>query len=235
MEKMDNSKNNISNSTSPKLNKKELRKKSRMKFSITVSILSIILFIVTMCITVVVNFKAENKIANEAYNEDNFINVTYDDESTQESETEKETATQAVVMENTNQESANTIDETKNYNDDDLYYLASAVCREAGGESEEIQLLVANVIINRVNSSLYPNTIYEVLTQYKQYGMMWKHGVSFPEWADQEVKDQCYSVAKRILEGERFCPENVLFQAEFEQGCGIFKQFDDDYYFCYYA
>lgn len=120
------------------------------------------------------------------------------------------------------------------YTDADLYYLAAAVCREAGGASEEIQLLVANVIINRVNSSLYPDTIYGVLTDYKQYGMMWKYGVSFPDWANQKVIDQCYSVAKRILDGERFCPENVLFQAEFEQGSGIFKQFGDEYYFCYY-
>lgn len=121
------------------------------------------------------------------------------------------------------------------YTDADLYYLAAAVCREAGGASEEIQLLVANVIINRVNSYLYPDTIYGVLTDYKQYGTMWKYGVSFPDWANQKVIDQCYAVAKRILDGERFCPENVLFQAEFKQGSGIFKQFGDEYYFCYYG
>lgn len=122
----------------------------------------------------------------------------------------------------------------KNYTDDDLFYLAAAVCREAGGESEEIQLLVANVVINRVNSSIYPDTIYGVLTDYRQYGMMWKYGVSFPSWADQETIDHCYDVARRILEGERFCPDNVLFQAEFEQGSGIYKQFDG-FYFCYYG
>ena len=122
----------------------------------------------------------------------------------------------------------------KNYTDDDLFYLAAAVCREAGGESEEIQLLVANVVINRVNSSIYPDTIYGVLTDYRQYGMMWKYGVSFPSWADQDTIDHCYDVARRILEGERVCPDNVLFQAEFEQGSGIYKQFDS-FYFCYYG
>lgn len=122
----------------------------------------------------------------------------------------------------------------KNYTDDDLFYLAAAVCREAGGESEEIQLLVANVVINRVNSSIYPDTIYGVLTDYRQYGMMWKYGVSFPSWADQDTIDHCYDVARRILEGERVCPDNVLFQAEFEQGSGIYKQFNG-FYFCYYG
>lgn len=118
------------------------------------------------------------------------------------------------------------------YTEDDLFYLASAVCREAGGSSEEIQLLVANVIINRVNSSRYPDTIYGVLTQRMQYGTMWKYGISFPKWANQAIKDQCYSVARRILEGERVCPENVLYQAEFKQGSGVYKQFDG-FYFCY--
>lgn len=118
------------------------------------------------------------------------------------------------------------------YTEDDLFYLAAAVCREAGGSSEEIQLLVANVVINRVNSPLYPDTIYGVLTQRMQYGTMWKYGISFPKWADQAVKDQCYSVARRILEGERVCPANVVFQAEFKQGSGVYKQFDG-FYFCY--
>lgn len=118
------------------------------------------------------------------------------------------------------------------YTEDDLFYLAAAVCREAGGSSEEIQLLVANVVINRVNSSLYPDTIYGVLTQRMQYGTMWKYGISFPKWADQKVKDQCYSVARRILEGERVCPANVVFQAEFKQGSGVYKEFDG-FYFCY--
>ena len=119
------------------------------------------------------------------------------------------------------------------YTDNDLFCLAAAVCREAGKKSEEIQLLVANVVINRVNSSRYPNTIYGVLTQYKQYGTMWRDGVSFPDWATEEIKEQCYNVAKRVLDGERFCPENVVFQAGSPQGSGIYKYFDEGYYFCY--
>ena len=72
-----------------------------------------------------------------------------------------------------------------------MFYLAAAVCREAGGASEEVQLLVANVVINRVNSPIYPDTVYDVLTDYKQYGVMWKYGVSFPKWADEETIDHC--------------------------------------------
>lgn len=118
------------------------------------------------------------------------------------------------------------------YSENDVYNLAAAVCREAGNASEEIQLLVANVVINRVNSPLYPDTIEGVLTQKKQYGTMCKTGISFPKWADEDAIDHCKGIATRILDGERVCPENVLFQAEFKQGTGVYKEFDG-YYFCY--
>ena len=138
----------------------------------------------------------------------------------------KDVTTEPVTTDTTEQLSKSS------YTEDDLFYLAAAVCREAGGSSEEIQLLVANVVINRVDSSLFPNTIYGVLTQRKQYGTMWKYGISFPKWADQDIQNQCYSVARRILDGERVCPANVVFQAEFKQGSGVYKQFDG-FYFCY--
>lgn len=117
--------------------------------------------------------------------------------------------------------------------EDELFCLAAAVCREAGGASTEIQMMVANVIINRVCSDIYPDSVRGVITQRKQYGTMWKNGVSFPDWATQEVIAQCYNVAQRVLDGERVCPANVLFQAEFPQGSGVFKQYPG-YYFCYY-
>ena len=120
-----------------------------------------------------------------------------------------------------------------NYTERDLFCLAAAVCREAGGDSEEIQMLVANVVINRVLHPYYPDTIEEVLTQKYQYGSMWKNGVSFPKWATEKTVEQCYKVAERILRGERVCPENAVYQAEFEQGSGLFKQFEG-YFFCYY-
>lgn len=123
--------------------------------------------------------------------------------------------------------------EISTYSEDDLYNLAVAVYREAGNQDEEIQMLVANVVINRVNSDLYPDTIYDVLTQHKQYGTMWKNGIFFPDNANEEAVNDCYEIARRILEGERVCPENVLFQAEFIQGSGVYKEYDG-YYFCFY-
>ena len=239
-----------------KATKEERRKKKQRQFIAMTAIVFVILFIFSMCITVIAasigavdttNGEIETNSSTPDSGKPGIVHLsTYDEAEKSTDETENTTDTTEATTENTTEaetevtepvteEVTEPMEEVKNYTEDDLFYLAAAVCREAGGESEEIQLLVANVIINRVNSSIYPDTIYEVLTEYKQYGTMWKYGVSFPDWADDKVKEQCYSVAKRILEGERFCPENVLFQAEFKQGSGVYKQFGDDYYFCYYG
>ena len=119
------------------------------------------------------------------------------------------------------------------YTDDDLFCLAAVICCEAGGDSEKAQLLVANVVINRVNHpKKYSDTIREVLTEPYQYGSMWKDGIKFPKWAREETIEKCYDIAKRLLEGERVCPENVIYQARFTQGSGIYAEIDGEY-FCY--
>lgn len=124
------------------------------------------------------------------------------------------------------------------YTEDDLFCLAAAIYQEAGayGTPEETKMLVGNVVLNRVASSAYPNTIREVLEQYGQWGMMWKYGVNFPADAkkpfSQKAVDSAYDCAKRLLEGERVCPDNVVYAAEFKQGNGV-HAVSGGIYFCY--
>lgn len=53
---------------------------------------------------------------------------------------------------------------------DEAYLLASLVYCEAGNQSYEGQLAVANIVLNRVKSSLFPNSISEVIYQSGQFG-----------------------------------------------------------------
>lgn len=125
------------------------------------------------------------------------------------------------------------------YTDDDLTCVAIVMCQEAGGESDDtILLLVANVIMNRVSSKAFPNTIRGVLTQKWQYEKVTKDGGKFywPDWATKSIKERCYRLAKRVLDGERFCPANVVYQAAFKQGSGTYAYYPSaygGYYFCY--
>ena len=51
----------------------------------------------------------------------------------------------------------------------ELLSLTIAIYGESAGESELGRAAVADVIRNRVNSPLFPNTYYEVVTQYRQF------------------------------------------------------------------
>ncbi len=56
------------------------------------------------------------------------------------------------------------------YRDDEIYWLSRIINAEAGGESMQGKLAVGNVILNRVRSGAFPNTIYSVIFD-KKYGV----------------------------------------------------------------
>jgi len=118
------------------------------------------------------------------------------------------------------------------YSQEDLMLLARLINGEAGSEwiPDEHQQLVGMVVMNRVNSEYFPNTITEVIYQPGQYSCV---GNSI--W-NEDPPQRVIDNAKLVLEGKVYCPPNVLFQAEFLQGTGIYKTFANDYsttYFCY--
>lgn len=49
------------------------------------------------------------------------------------------------------------------YNSTDLYWLSRIISAEASGESLIGQIAVGNVVLNRVASNMYPNTVYGVI------------------------------------------------------------------------
>ena len=59
-----------------------------------------------------------------------------------------------------------------NYDEDDLYWLSRIISAESRGEPFEGQIAVGNVVLNRVRSKSYPNTIYGVIFDRK-------HGTQF--------------------------------------------------------
>ena len=59
-----------------------------------------------------------------------------------------------------------------NYNADEVYWLSRIISAESRGEPMEGQIAVGNVVLNRVRSKSYPNTIYGVIFDRK-------HGTQF--------------------------------------------------------
>lgn len=112
-----------------------------------------------------------------------------------------------------------------NINNDELMLLAKLIYLENGSNTDLAQLLTGNVVLNRVASSKYPNTIKGVIYQKGQYSVVSKINETTP--SDRAIKN-----AKRLLSGERFCPENVIYQSRFKQGSGVYKKINGEY-FCY--
>ena len=130
------------------------------------------------------------------------------------------------------------------YSDKELALMAKAIMREQGDNRspDEAQMLVGCVILNRqanggISGKIENPTILDVLQEPGQYG----HGVSVNyRWNMDmsDVTDKVWENARRVLEREYTAPSNVVFQATFKQGTGVYKQFENEgynntTYFCY--
>lgn len=126
----------------------------------------------------------------------------------------------------------------KTYTDEELDILALIVYQEAGGDrvSDDTRRLVAQVFLNRVNDSRFPDSFYEVATEERQYGRLYWTGIVWPDRASSQAEahavERAYKIAQEVLESdEPVCPEGVIFQAEFVQGDIYAEQ--DGMYFCF--
>ncbi len=94
------------------------------------------------------------------------------------------------------------------YREDEVFWLARIITAEARGESLLGQIAVGNVIMNRVASPLYPNTIYGVIFDRK-----W--GVQFSPILDGSIYNTpTYTAtlaAKIVLEGTRLSADSLFF------------------------
>jgi N-acetylmuramoyl-L-alanine amidase len=84
---------------------------------------------------------------------------------------------------------------------DELYWLARIVQAEAEGETFTGKVAIANVILNRVNSANFPNSIYGVIFD-KQYGY-----TQFSPVLDGRIYNnpsaESYQAAQAALNGQR--------------------------------
>lgn len=94
------------------------------------------------------------------------------------------------------------------YREDEVFWLARIITAEAKGESLLGQIAVGNVILNRVNSPLYPNTIYGVIFDRK-------YGVQFSPVLDGSIYNTpSYTAtlaAKICLEGTHLSGDALFF------------------------
>jgi N-acetylmuramoyl-L-alanine amidase len=95
--------------------------------------------------------------------------------------------------------------------------LALNIYFEARGESEEGQMAVAHVTLNRVQSSQFPNTICEVVYQSRQFS--WTHTLKSHKPRNAEAWKRAQRIATTALSwhdvGEDFSDGALYFHADY--------------------
>lgn len=96
------------------------------------------------------------------------------------------------------------------YDQEDLLWIARIVRHEAGNQSLEGKVAVANVIINRMNSAAFPNTAEEVIFDTRS-------GVQFVTRDSTAIYkapgEECWLAAKLALEGYETAPNCLYFSS----------------------
>jgi spore germination cell wall hydrolase CwlJ-like protein len=111
----------------------------------------------------------------------------------------------------------------------DRELLARVVKREAGNQSDKGQQAVVEVILNRVKSKRFPNTIRGVVYQKGQFSCA---SVLFSSKKSIPTK-QNYKNVDLVLQGKvNNLPDNVVYFSKGPQGSGIYKKIGA-HYFCY--
>lgn len=87
------------------------------------------------------------------------------------------------------------------YEPNDRYLLANLIYCEAGGESYEGQLAVGAVVINRVLSSCYPDTVSGVIYQKSQFSPVASGRLALA-LAQDRATTSCYTAADAAMGGQ---------------------------------
>ncbi len=152
--------------------------------------------------------------------------MEYMDESIVEDK-HKFTETAARVSSGQRVVSYEVLEQTKVYqlSDKDYEALLRIVEAEAGGEDQDGKLLVANVVLNRVNSSKFPDTVWDVVMQ-KEQGIAQFSPTVDGRYQSVSISEDTKEAVERALYGEDISKGALYFCAREKVDSGKMKWFD---------
>lgn len=104
--------------------------------------------------------------------------------------------------------------------DGDRYLLANLIYCEAGGEPYDGQVAVGSVVINRVLSSVYPDTVVGVIYQNRQFSPVASGRLALA-LAENKATARCYQAADEAMSGVTNVGNCVYFRTPIEGLTGI--------------
>ena len=117
----------------------------------------------------------------------------------------------------------------KEMKEEDIECLARVINGEAGADycSDALMTYVGSVVLNRVKSKDFPNTLEEVIFQEGQYACTFDKNKNY----FKEPSERAWKIAKDLLTNGSALPEDVVYQAEFKQGSRTYIV-EQNMYFC---
>lgn len=109
--------------------------------------------------------------------------------------------------------------------DDEKIILATIVEAEAGGEDITGKMLVANTVINRVNSSSFPDTVKDVVFQKVGGSYQFSPILDGRYWS-VIVSDDSNEAVDRVLKGEDYSQGALYFSARSQANPNCMQWFD---------
>lgn len=106
------------------------------------------------------------------------------------------------------------------FDEGDRYLLANLIYCEAGNQPYEGQVAVGAVVINRVLSSRYPNSVTGVIYQNKQFSPVGDGHLALA-LANNKATESCYSAADAAMSGTTNVGNCVYFRTAIEGLTGI--------------
>ncbi|MBD5528008.1 MAG: cell wall hydrolase [Lachnospiraceae bacterium] len=109
--------------------------------------------------------------------------------------------------------------------EEDYEILLRIVEAEAGGEDEDGKLLVANVVLNRVNSEAFPDTVKDVVMQRNDRVTQFSPVASGRIWR-VEISEETVRAVQRAIDGEDLSQGALYFAARRSANSGSMRWFD---------
>ncbi len=106
------------------------------------------------------------------------------------------------------------------FEEGDRYLLANLIYCEAGNQPYEGQVAVGAVVINRVLSSVYPDTVVGVIYQNKQFSPVGSGRLALA-LAEDRATQACYNAADAAMSGQTNVGTCVYFRTPIEGLSGI--------------
>ncbi len=110
--------------------------------------------------------------------------------------------------------------------EEDYNILLRIVEAEAGGEDEDGKLLVANVVLNRVNSEKFPDSVSEVVLQESKGVTQFSPVATGSIWK-VKISEETYEAVERALAGEDISQGALYFASRKYANSDNMRWFDE--------